>query len=394
MGRVLQDALRQGLYDGLDRPENGADAQALDAAAAKEKAQYGPLSISHFAAALDTNLIDVEKAFNLFDTNADGVVEMPEFLAAVETLYDEWRNLRAALTGRASTQNALDMILNVAFVVAAMTTVLMVFEIPVIQVFVPLGTVLVSASFAIGTSLSNVVSSLIFVLVTRPYAVGDRVTASGVLNGEEMLMVKQIDVLTTTFVRVINKAIIVPNHQLLNMNVENFKRSPPATLRVELCVSILTTAVQLEHLRVLINAYLATQRAAWKPTCMVRISGLRDQSIVMTLWMQSHYLWQDVPRLFKAIFEFYVHLFEAMRQCSISFRAPDQSLKVEGTLNTRVMAADAASAAFEGRAPPPPAAYAWPPQAGVSGAPPLQQQYAWVQVPVPAPTAAAGFTTA
>lgn len=62
-----------------------------------------------------------------------------------------------------------------------------VFDFPLPQVLVPLGTVLVSASFAIGSSISAVVSSLIFVLVTRPYNVGDRVTCSGVFNGEETL---------------------------------------------------------------------------------------------------------------------------------------------------------------------------------------------------------------
>lgn len=54
---------------------------------------------------------------------------------------------------------------------------------------------LVSASFAIGTSISNVVSALIFVLLMRPYQVGDRVTCSDVFGGQETLLVIQVRVL-------------------------------------------------------------------------------------------------------------------------------------------------------------------------------------------------------
>ena len=50
---------------------------------------------------------------------------------------------------------------------------------PFAQVYVPLGTLIVSSSFALGSSLSNIVSSLVFVLVTRPYECSDRITASG-----------------------------------------------------------------------------------------------------------------------------------------------------------------------------------------------------------------------
>ena len=240
---------------------------------------------------------------------------------------------------------------------------------------VPLGTVLVSASFAIGSSLSQIVSSLIFVLVTRPYNVGDRITASGVFNGEETLIVKKVDVLTTTFLRVINKEVIIPNWSLAQMAIENFKRrvraavpearwlslrlsdhycdsppathglfslpprcrSPPAVMKIDVAVSMQTSAAQLEALRRQIDDYLQSQPLAWKPTCMVRCGGLRDQAILLSIWISSHYLWQDAPRLFRASFMFHMSLLGFMRDCGIAFRLADQSLKVHGTLNTRAL---------------------------------------------------------
>lgn len=125
----------------------------------------------------------------------------------------------------------MQSLLDVVFWSLLGAATLVIFDVPLVQVYVPLGTLLVSASFAIGASISNIVSSLIFVLATRPfevrtvpvagtclmitvvcvdaipirYQVGDRITASGVLNGDEPLIVKRIDVLTTTFTRIVNK---------------------------------------------------------------------------------------------------------------------------------------------------------------------------------------------
>ena len=52
------------------------------------------------------------------------------------------------------------------------------------------GTVIVSASL-LGPSFGHLVSSLVLVLVTRPFDVGDRVVVSGVLNDELLLVVRR-----------------------------------------------------------------------------------------------------------------------------------------------------------------------------------------------------------
>ena len=200
--------------------------------------------------------------------------------------------------------------------------------------YVPLGTLIVSSSFALGSSLSNIVSSLVFVLVTRPYEVGDRVTASGILDGAEPLIVRKIDVLTTTFLRVNNKELIAPNHQLLQQNIENFKRSPTAAMKIEVSVSMNTTAAQLEGLRSRINTYLESQPLHWKPTCMIRAGRIEAQSIVLSVWAQSHYTWQDAPRLFRANWFLHIFLLEVLRQLGIGFRAADQRVSLDGSVLT------------------------------------------------------------
>lgn len=300
------------------------------------KMDYPPLLPGHFAACIEHNELDVNKVFSLFDSNGDGNVKMDEFIAGCESVLSNLKSLKTSLNGHQSVVTALTTVMDAAFGIVLLVAVSFAIEIPVVQVFVPLGTVLVSLSFAIGQSISNIVSSLIFVIISRPYDVGDRVTASCVFSGDETLIVKRIDVLSTTFLRIVNKEITVPNWVLLSANIENFKRSPPAVMKLELVVSVLTTAIQLETLRRYTNTYLESQTLAWKPACTIRASMVRDQSIVLTLWVQSHYTYQEAPKLFKANFHLWMHLLTAMRDIGISFRAPDQAVRIEGSLQTMI----------------------------------------------------------
>lgn len=143
--------------------------------------------------------------------------------------------------------------------------------------------------------------------------------------------------LTTTFWRLTNKQLVVPNWTLCTMAIENFRRSPPAVMKIDLSVAATTTAVQLETLRRRVDAYLLSAPLAWKPGCLVRCGGLRDQALLLSVWASSHYAWQDAPRLFRAAFLLHLSLAESLRECGIAFRMADQSLRVEGTLDTRVI---------------------------------------------------------
>jgi hypothetical protein len=108
MGAIFREALRASLYpvggagsaggaggapgDGADGGEGGPHSGGAGAAGAggKPKKEYPKLRMAHFAACLDSGLLDVERAFNLFDTNGDLAVARDEFIHAFEGL---WTNL-------------------------------------------------------------------------------------------------------------------------------------------------------------------------------------------------------------------------------------------------------------------------------------------------------------
>ena len=51
---------------------------------------------------------------------------------------------------------------------------LIIFNVPLGEVFVPFSAILVAVSFAIGSTVQNLLASLLVVVVLRPFDVGDR----------------------------------------------------------------------------------------------------------------------------------------------------------------------------------------------------------------------------
>ena len=136
---------------GADHPsgsDSGASPPASASAAAggssasvpKPPKIYPKLRLAHFAAVIDpASGLDVEKAFGLFDTNADGFVEMPEFIQATESIYSELRSLKASLSGHQTVSTAMQSLLNVVFWLLLGFIVMLIFNVPVVQVYVSRG---------------------------------------------------------------------------------------------------------------------------------------------------------------------------------------------------------------------------------------------------------------
>ena len=354
VGRALRDALRE-----IVNAEGGAPSHSPtpndkgDGSSAAPPARiYPTLTISHFAAALGPepgseqassklNLLSptpptptiaysdwVQRIFARFDSDGNGEVSRDEFIRGFEQLHVELRTLKASINGEASAA-ALSLLADVAFYVLFAIIVIVVFEFSLSAVIVPAGTVLVSASFAIGPTVAAIVSSLILVLVTRPFDVGDRVTASGLYGGEEMLLVRRINVMTTEFLLPTSKSVCVPNALLATMSIENFRRSPPAVVRLTVLVARSTTAAQLEAVRQRVDAHRASEPLSWaRSGIALRIGGLQQQSLILLLFSASRLSWQDIPRISPASFRLWLAYLAALDGEGVDYIAPPVSVRL------------------------------------------------------------------
>jgi small-conductance mechanosensitive channel len=290
------------------------------------------LCIRHFAAVMPLSGEDLERAFALFDSEGVGEITLQVFIESAGRLMDDLNALKASLDGsNQSAVAAVSSLVNVVFFVMFCFGLIFVFDLNPASVIVPLGTVFVSASFAIGPTLANVISSIILVLITRPFDVGDRLYASDILEGKELLLVQRIELLSTTFTRSNNRLLTSPNWKLLSMNIENLRRSPNVVAKLEFSIPFETSARQLENVRLRLDHYIKANTNEWRPGSeRVRAVGIDGPSIKIVIFVTSRVMWSDVSRLFKMNHSLWLHVCASLNHEGIRFKSPDVRVSIEG----------------------------------------------------------------
>jgi hypothetical protein len=141
--------------------------------------QLRPLVAADFVAATGAGDASTAElggwAFNAADANEDGAVSASELADWVADAWWGWVNLRKQLEGHTTGLRVLGRVLNGAFWALVGLVALQVMGVGWGDVLVPLGTVVVAASFALGPVTSDAMSGLVLVLVTKPFDVGDKV---------------------------------------------------------------------------------------------------------------------------------------------------------------------------------------------------------------------------
>ena len=194
----------------------------------------------------------------------------------------------------------------------------------------------------------QVINSLVFVLITHPFDIGDVVAVEEVLPGE-FLKVCNIDVLTTTFEIVTSsKLVLVPNTRLNSACVENWSRNPSrqggeggageqpmpkAFVRMNFAVHLGTTKRQLDALQALLEAYVKEQELHWKEGIILRVVTADAAGLHLAAFAFSNYLWSDMgldrsANIFKEKFSLYVKLLESLQKLNMVFRLPEQEISV------------------------------------------------------------------
>ena len=113
-------------------------------------------------------------------------------------MLNDWKTLRRSWLGHETVSRAYHLSTMVAYCILSFVLFMLVFGLSITTVLLPLGTVAIATSFAIGGTVSAVVQSLLFIVVYSPYEVGDKVVVEGV-QADSAMVVKDISVTSTTF---------------------------------------------------------------------------------------------------------------------------------------------------------------------------------------------------
>lgn len=148
-----------------------------------------------------------------------------------------------------------------------------------------LGAAGLAIALALQGSLSNF-SAGVLMIIFRPFKVGDYIEAAGISG-----IVEQIDIFTTHVRSADNKAIIIPNGNILNGTIVNY--SAKDTRRIDLVVGISYDS-DIQLARDILNDILSTDnRILSDPEPVIGVLELADSSINLAVrpWVNTGDYW-------------------------------------------------------------------------------------------------------
>jgi len=139
------------------------------------------------------------------------------------------------------------------------------------QVLVFISSQLLLVVFIFGNTCKTAFEALVFVFVMHPFDVGDRCVIDGV-----QMVVEEMNILTTIFLRYDNEKIFYPNSVLATKPISNFYRSPEMSDSVQFAIGLSTSAESIVALKAKIKAYLESKPQHWRPNHSVQVKDIEE----------------------------------------------------------------------------------------------------------------------
>ena len=205
-------------------------------------------------------------AFSVFDLDDDGKVMRAEFRDSLMSIYSGQRYLAHSIR---DTQEALDKLGSIIFIAISVVLCFVFIWIFGLDVYSTIGvtvSVMLSLNLSIAEPLKNFLLSVIFLFVFHFYTIGDRV----IVSGEDVLVVKHIELLSTKFAKWNGNETYIPNFKLYTSNITNLSRSLEQWESVDFEMPLDTTDGRLNDLRDCLRLFVDEHREYFYPNVEMR----------------------------------------------------------------------------------------------------------------------------
>jgi len=263
---------------------------------------------------------------------ADKVLDKEMFVSSVERCYKEQRLLTASVTTFDQINTSL-----IHFSMIVWCAVLAVFYFLAIGVgftdfLVPVASLLISAVLIMGRGPSDFFSGAAYVLLARPYDIGDRITTADPGRKTELysLVVKHVSLFRTHFLSSNGELLYIDNHAMINKSITNLTRSGPITLMIRVQVPLATSASKVAELVDGIRQYVEERSVDWTAVDIL-ISGLEYEAghLVMDIWATSNHPAHEMVKVYGARSALFLFIHAYMHSAGIGFAKPMLPVRVE-----------------------------------------------------------------
>ncbi|KAG8472902.1 hypothetical protein CXB51_034776 [Gossypium anomalum] len=207
------------------------------------------------------NSEEVHTIFPLFEGALEtGKISKSSFRNWVVHAYVERKALAHSLNDTKTAVQQLHRLASAIVVVIIIVVSLLVMGVATIKVIFVVTSQLLLVGFMFQNTCKTIFESIIFVFVMHPFDVGDRCVIDGV-----QMIVEEMNILTTVFLRYDMEKIYYPNSVLLTKPISNFRRSPDMGDTVDFTIDVSTPIEDINALKKAIQLYIESKPKHWSP---------------------------------------------------------------------------------------------------------------------------------
>ncbi|CAA7391470.1 unnamed protein product [Spirodela intermedia] len=196
--------------------------------------------------------------------------------------FRERRALSLTLNDTKTAVKRLHQMVNVVMAVVIFVLWLLIMDLATVHLLVLVSSQLLLLVFVFGNTLRMVFEDLIFLFGMHPFDVGDRCEVDGV-----QMIVEEMNILTTVFLRYDNQKIAYPNSVLLTKPISNFYRSPDMWDFVDFCIDVATPEEKVALMKERIKAHIEEKEDYWYPNPSVMLRDVEDMNkLKVSIWLQ------------------------------------------------------------------------------------------------------------
>ncbi|KAK1618730.1 hypothetical protein QYE76_024247 [Lolium multiflorum] len=212
----------------------------------------------------------------------------------VVNAFRERKALALTLNDTKTAVNKLSLMGNVVVGVIVSAFWLLILGIATTQFFVFISSQLLVAVFVFGNTMKTIFEAIIFLFVMHPFDVGDRCEIE-----EVQVVVEEMNIMTTVFLRYDNLKIYYPNSVLATKPIFNFYRSPDMGEAVDFSIHVATPVEKLALMKERILRYIDSKKEHWYPGAMVVLRDVDDTNkLKVSIWLRHTLNFQDMGMKF------------------------------------------------------------------------------------------------
>ncbi|KAF6157119.1 hypothetical protein GIB67_041580 [Kingdonia uniflora] len=218
-------------------------------------------------------------------------------------VYLERKSLAYSLNDTKTAIKQLNKLATAITVVVIIIVWLLLMGVATTEVLLFISSQMLLVVFVFGNTAKVVFEAIIFVFVMHPFDVGDRCVIDGV-----QMIVEEMNILTTVFLRYDNEKIYYPNAVLATRYISNFYRSPFMGDAVEFSIDVSTTMETIGAMKARLKTYIEAKPQHWNPNHSVVVKEIVDvnkmhMALYMTHTMNHQNMGEKTNRRSDLVFE-------------------------------------------------------------------------------------------